>query len=55
MVCTSTPSEDSDQLKYSHNGTRAFVVRMGTFKSLGIQRVENDGFDQIEWLMPKLI
>ena len=31
MVCTHTPSEDSDQLKYPPNATRAFAVHMKTF------------------------
>ena len=53
MVCT--PSEDSDQHKSPPNGTRPFAVHMKTFKSLGMQRVANDGFDHIEGWMPKLI
>ena len=55
MVCTPTPSEDSDQLKSPPNGTRAFAVQIKSVKSLCMQLVENDGFDHIEGWMPKLV
>ena len=55
MVCTPTPSEDSDQLKSPPNGTRAFAVHIKSFKFLDMQLVENDGFDHIEGWMPKLV
>ena len=55
LVCSPTPSENSDQLKSPPNGTRTFAVHMKTFKSLGMQRVKNDGLDHIEGWMPKMI
>ena len=53
-MCTPNPSEDSDQLKSPKMGSEPWLSALKRFKSLGMQRVENDGFEHIEGWMQKI-